>query len=116
MCGCIPGSFAPSGWPVSEIGYGLWGMGGWTGSNDDESMAALERAVALGCTFFDTALAYGKGKSEQLLGRVLADHRDKRLIVATKIPPENMRWPALPSTRSMTCSPPITFADRPRRA
>jgi len=82
--------------PVSEIGYGLWGMGGWSGSNDDESIAALERAVELGCTFFDTALAYGQGKSEQLLGRVLARHRDKRLVVATKIPPGNLRWPALP--------------------
>ncbi|HUL73326.1 MAG TPA: aldo/keto reductase, partial [Vicinamibacterales bacterium] len=50
----------------------------------------------LGCTFFDTALAYGQGKSEQLLGRVLARHRDKRLVVATKIPPGNLRWPALP--------------------
>ncbi len=82
--------------PVSEVGFGLWGMGGWTGSNDEESVAALERAVALGCTFFDTALAYGQGKSEQLLGRVLAHHRDKTLIVATKIPPGNLKWPALP--------------------
>ena len=81
--------------PVSEIGFGLWGMGGWTGSNDDESVAALERAVALGCTFFDTALAYGQGKSEQLLGRVLANHRDNTLVVATKIPPANLKWPAL---------------------
>ena len=81
--------------PVSEVGFGLWGMGGWSGSNDDESSAALERAVELGCTFFDTALAYGQGKSEQLLGRVLARHRDKHLIVATKIPPGNGRWPAL---------------------
>jgi len=80
---------------VSEVGFGLWGMGGWSGSNDDESIAALERAVDLGCTFFDTALAYGQGKSEQLLGRVLARHRDKRLIVATKIPPGNLKWPAL---------------------
>lgn len=81
--------------PVSEVGFGLWGMGGWSGSNDDESVAALERAVDLGCTFFDTALAYGQGKSEQLLGRVLARHRDKRLIVATKVPPANLKWPAL---------------------
>ncbi len=82
--------------PVSEVGFGLWGMGGWTGSDDDESIAALERAVALGCTFFDTALAYGQGKSEQLLGRVLKHHRDKTLVVATKIPPGNGKWPALP--------------------
>ena len=88
--------FGRLGWPVSEIGYGLWGMGGWSGSNDDESVAALERSIALGCTFFDTALAYGNGKSEQLLARVLANHRGHNLRVATKIPPLNGRWPALP--------------------
>jgi aryl-alcohol dehydrogenase-like predicted oxidoreductase len=89
--------FGRLGWPVSEVGYGLWGMGGWSGSNDDESIASLERAVALGCTFFDTALAYGMGKSEQLLAPVLSRHRDKGLIVATKIPGKNLKWPALPS-------------------
>ena len=86
--------FGRLGWPVSEVGYGLWGMGGWTGSDDAESIAALERSIALGCTFFDTALVYGMGKSEQLLGQVLARHRDDKLIVATKIPPKNMKWPA----------------------
>jgi len=89
-------AFGRVGWPVSEIGYGLWGMGGWTGSNDDASIAALERSLALGCTFFDTALAYGNGRSEKLLGQVLARHRGERPIVATKIPPKNLRWPALP--------------------
>jgi aryl-alcohol dehydrogenase-like predicted oxidoreductase len=89
-------TFGRLGWPVSEIGYGLWGMGGWSGSNDEESMAALDRSIALGCTFFDTALAYGNGKSEQLLGRVLARHHGGTLHVATKIPPLNGRWPALP--------------------
>ena len=88
-------TFGRLGWPVSEIGYGLWGMGGWTGSNDEESITALERAIALGCTFFDTALAYGQGKSERLLGEVLAGHRDKKLTIATKIPPMNMKWPAV---------------------
>ena len=83
-------------WPVSEIGYGLWGMGGWSGSDDDESVRALERAIELGCTFFDTALAYGNGKSEQLLGSVLGRHRDKPIVVATKIPPKNLKWPARP--------------------
>jgi len=91
--------FGRLGWPVSEVGYGLWGMGGWTGSNDDESIAALDRAVELGCTFFDTALAYGNGKSEQLLAPVLKRHAAKPLIVATKIPPKNLRWPALPEYR-----------------
>ena len=82
---------------MSEVGYGLWGMGGWSGSNDDESLAALERAIEKGCTFFDTALAYGNGRSEQLLGRVLAHRRDVRVVVATKIPPKNLKWPALAS-------------------
>src|SRR6187401_3569544 len=87
-------AFGRLGWPVSEIGYGLWGMGGWSGSDDAESLASLERSIALGCTFFDTALAYGNGKSEQLLGQVLARHRDKTLRIATKVPPKNLKWPA----------------------
>ena len=87
--------FGRLGWPVSEVGYGLWGMGGWSGSDDVESMASLERSIELGCTFFDTALAYGNGKSEQLLAQVLARHRDTTLRVATKVPPKNGRWPAL---------------------
>jgi aryl-alcohol dehydrogenase-like predicted oxidoreductase len=69
-------------------------MGGWSGSDDSESLAALERSVELGCTFFDTALAYGNGKSEQLLAQVLAHHRNKTLRVATKVPPKNGKWPA----------------------
>jgi aryl-alcohol dehydrogenase-like predicted oxidoreductase len=88
-------SFGRTGWSVSEIGYGMWGMGGWSGSNDEESLAALERAIELGCNFFDTAWVYGLGKSEKLLGQVLRNHRHRQLIVATKIPPKNMRWPAL---------------------
>src|SRR6187402_1842695 len=90
-------TFGRLGWPVSEIGYGLWGMGGWSGSNDDLSIEALQRSMELGCTFFDTALVYGNGKSEQLLGRVLKNHRrNTALRIATKVPPLNMRWPAVP--------------------
>jgi aryl-alcohol dehydrogenase-like predicted oxidoreductase len=89
--------FGRLGWPVSEMGYGLWGMGGWSGSDDTESLTALERAIELGCTFFDTALAYGNGKSEQLWGQALARHRGAPLITATKIPPKNLKWPALAS-------------------
>jgi aryl-alcohol dehydrogenase-like predicted oxidoreductase len=74
-------------------------MGGWSGSDDRESIAALERSIELGCTFFDTALAYGDGKSEQLLGQVLARHRGEPLVVATKIPPKNRQWPARPDYR-----------------
>jgi len=85
-----------TGWQVSEIGYGMWGMGGWTGSDDDESVRALQRAVELGCNFFDTAWVYGQGHSEELLGQLLRSHRDKRLYVATKVPPKNFRWPSRP--------------------
>ncbi len=80
--------------PVSEIGYGMWGMGGWTGSDDEESARALDRAFALGCTFFDTAWVYGLGKSERLLGEALRRNVGHTAIVATKIPPKNMQWPA----------------------
>lgn len=83
---------ARTGWEISEIGYGMWGLGGWTGSDDAETMRALEESVALGCNFFDTAWAYGAGHSETLLGRLLKAHPDKRLYVATKVPPKNQRW------------------------
>ena len=87
-------TFGRTGWPVSEVGYGMWGMAGWTGSDDDESRRSLDRAVELGCTFFDTAWAYGEGRSEQLLGELLARRRETRIYVATKIPPKNRKWPA----------------------
>ena len=86
-------TFGRTGWQVSEIGYGMWGMAGWTGSDDQESLQALERAIALGCNFFDTAWAYGQGKSETLLGEALRAHRGTTARVATKIPPKNMKWP-----------------------
>ena len=71
-------------------------MAGWTGSEDEESLASLDRAVALGCNFFDTARASGDGHSEQLLGKLLKRHSGTRLYSATKIPPKNRRWPARP--------------------
>ena len=88
--------FGRLGWQVSEIGYGMWGMAGWTGSDDDQSRASLGRAIELGCNFFDTAWAYGDGHSERLLGETLRRHQGRRLYVATKIPPKNRRWPAKP--------------------
>lgn len=60
--------FGRPGWKVSEIGYGMWGMGGWTNSKEDESLSSLQGAVDLGCNFFDT-YAYGDGRSEGLLGQ-----------------------------------------------
>ena len=80
---------------VSEIGYGAWGIGGseWIGAEDDESVQALERAIDLGLTFVDTALAYGRGHSEQLVGQVVRG-RSETVHVATKVPPKNRMWPA----------------------
>lgn len=86
-----------TGWQVSEVGYGMWGMAGWTGSDDEESLRSLDRAIELGCNFFDTAWAYGEGHSERLLGATLKRHAKRRLYVATKIPPKNRTWPAKPS-------------------
>ena len=84
----------------------MWGMGGWTGSDDDESLRALDRAFALGCNFFDTAWVYGLGKSETLLGQALRSHADAKAIVATKIPPKNMKWPAKAEYPIGECYPP----------
>jgi aryl-alcohol dehydrogenase-like predicted oxidoreductase len=75
-------------WEVSEIGYGMWGMAGWTGSDDEESFRSLQLAVDMGCNFFDTAWGYGKGKSESLLGQIVRANKDKKLYTATKMPPK----------------------------
>ena len=91
--------FGRAGWSVSEIGYGMWGMGGWSGSDDEESLRSLQRAVDAGCNFFDTAWAYGEGHSESLLGQLVRANPDKKLYTASKIPPRNRRWP---SRRSFT--------------
>ena len=84
---------------VSEIGYGAWGIGGamWQGSKDDESIRALHRAIDLGINFIDSALVYGEGHSENLIGKVLKE-RKEQISVASKIPPKNMQWPARSST------------------
>jgi aryl-alcohol dehydrogenase-like predicted oxidoreductase len=86
-------TFGRTGWQVGELGYGMWGMAGWTGSDDAESLASLELSVANAVNFFDTAQAYGDGHSETLLGRLLAAHPG-RPIAATKVPPMNRQWPS----------------------
>jgi aryl-alcohol dehydrogenase-like predicted oxidoreductase len=80
---------------VSEIGYGAWGIGGtqWGGADDDESLQALHRAIDRGVNFIDTALAYGGGRSERLVGQVVRE-RSETVYVATKVPPKNGIWPA----------------------
>jgi aryl-alcohol dehydrogenase-like predicted oxidoreductase len=111
--------FGKTGWNVSEIGYGMWGLAGWTGSDDKETLDSLQRSVDLGCNFFDTAWAYGDGRSEQILGQILRNNPQggpsKTLYTATKIPPKNRKWP---STRQMTledCYPPeyiVEYVDK----
>jgi aryl-alcohol dehydrogenase-like predicted oxidoreductase len=85
-----------TGFAVSDVACGLWGMSGWSGSDDAESLHALQVAVDLGCNFFDTAWAYGDGKSDGFLGKVLAANPGKRIYSASKIPPKNRQWPAQP--------------------
>jgi aryl-alcohol dehydrogenase-like predicted oxidoreductase len=82
---------------VSDISYGLWGMSGWSGSDDVASLQGLQTSVDLGCNFFDTAWAYGDGKSDGMLGETLARNKTKRLYSASKIPPMNEMWPAKPT-------------------
>ncbi len=80
---------------VSEVGYGAWGIGGvqWRGGDDEESKRALNLAIDQGLNFIDTALAYGDGHSEKLVGEV-ARARQERIYLASKVPPKNLEWPA----------------------
>jgi aryl-alcohol dehydrogenase-like predicted oxidoreductase len=98
--------FGRKDWQVSEIGYGMWGMAGWTGSDDDQSLESLQTAIDLGLNFFDTAWAYGDGHSEKLLGKILRQNPDKRLFTATKIPPKNRIWPSRREFSLEDCYPP----------
>jgi aryl-alcohol dehydrogenase-like predicted oxidoreductase len=84
-----------TGLKVSEIGFGAWGIGqtAWVGAKDDESLKALNKAIDLGLNFIDTALGYGNGHSERLVGQVVRE-RSETVYVATKIPPKNLEWPA----------------------
>jgi aryl-alcohol dehydrogenase-like predicted oxidoreductase len=86
--------FGRTGWEVSEIGYGMWGLAGWTGNDDKEIERSLDLAVDSGCNFFDSAWGYGSGKSEKILGKLIKRHTGKKLYAATKIPPKNFKWPS----------------------
>jgi len=89
-----------TGLEVGELGFGTWGIGNtsWIGADDDVSVAALKAAKDSGITFFDTALVYGRGHSEQLLARVFG--KSKEIVLASKAPPKYMLWPA-PSGRPL---------------
>jgi aryl-alcohol dehydrogenase-like predicted oxidoreductase len=103
---------------ISDIASGLWGMGGWSGSDDKQSLEALQLSIDFGSNFFDTAWAYGEGKSDGLLGQTIAKNKDKRLYTASKIPPRNGGWPALPSYKYHDVFPPdhvFKYADLIRK-
>jgi len=109
-----------TGFDVSEIAHGLWGMGSWPDSNDQQSRQSLRLATEQGCTFFDSAWAYGDGKADGLLGELLhADgNHGNRLYAASKIPPLNRRWPASPRDSYHDVFPPehvFRYADLIRR-
>jgi aryl-alcohol dehydrogenase-like predicted oxidoreductase len=98
--------FGRTGWQISDVGYGMWGMGDWKDSDDAESLVSLQLAVDLGCNFYDTAWAYGAGKSERLLGELLRRNPGVRLYTATKIPPKNRKWPSRREFSLEDCFPP----------
>jgi aryl-alcohol dehydrogenase-like predicted oxidoreductase len=79
---------------VGEIGFGAWGIGKsmWVGAEDEVSLRALQKSRDAGVNFFDTALAYGMGHSERLLGRAFG--KSPEVIIASKVPPKNYVWPA----------------------
>jgi aryl-alcohol dehydrogenase-like predicted oxidoreductase len=103
-------------WEVSEVGYGMWGMGGWTGSEDEQSLQSLQYAVDQGCNFFDTAWAYGEGHSERLLGQILRRNPALKLYTATKIPPKNLKWPSRRNFSLDDCYPPDHIEDYVHRS
>lgn len=95
--------FGRLGWQVSEVGYGMWGIaggeGGWSGADDATGQEALEESIRSGCNFFDTAWIYGRGHSEELLGKLLEQHPEEQPYIATKIPPKDRKWPSTRDSR-----------------
>lgn len=87
-----------TGLEVSEIGFGTWGVGAdaWKGGTDSDSLAAMHRAIELGVNFLDTAIVYGSGHSENLVGQIKREHPE--VLIATKINPANWEWPAKDTT------------------
>jgi aryl-alcohol dehydrogenase-like predicted oxidoreductase len=92
-------TFGRTGVSVSEIGFGAWAIGGsWGEQKESDSVAALHRALDLGCTLIDTAAGYGNGRSERIIGKVLKE-RKETVFVATKTPPSPGPWPPTPYCR-----------------
>ena len=78
-------SLGRTGWDISEMGFGAWGIGGdaWGKTDDTEAISALHKAIDLGVNFIDTADVYGDGHSEQLIAQVRKQHGEK-VFIATK--------------------------------
>lgn len=109
-------NFGKSGLKVSEIGHGLWGVGDWPGTDDKESLQSMQLSLDLGCNFYDTAAAYGDGHSEKLLGKLIKNNPGKEIIVATKVPPKNDRWPANPKDKLEDVFPKQHIIDYTKRS
>jgi aryl-alcohol dehydrogenase-like predicted oxidoreductase len=103
-------AFGQTGRTVSALGVGTWGMGGgiggWTGADDAQSAVVLQAAVEAGITFFDSALVYGAGHSDELLGALARANPAAEFFLASKIPPRNREWPARPDSRIRDVFPP----------
>ncbi|MGA7674619.1 MAG: aldo/keto reductase [Rhizomicrobium sp.] len=111
--------FGKTGFEVSEIGHGLWGMGGWSDANDEVSRASLRLSIEGGCTFFDSAFAYGKGRSDSLIGEIAREYPHRSLVLASKIPPADGKWPSSPKSPLHTVFPRahvVEYAEKIRRA
>ena len=108
-----------TGFDVSEIGHGLWGMGSWSDADDNASRAALRLSIERGCTFFDSAFVYGNGRSDNLIGGIAREYPQRPLVLASKIPPANGQWPSSPKNRLGAVFPRahvIEYAETIRRA
>src|SRR5438876_8610170 len=110
-------TFGRTGWKISEIGFGAWAIGGsWGPQADEDSLAALHRALDLGCNFIDTAQGYGDGRSERLIGQALRARSAKNIYVATKIPPAPGPWPPAPYDRADERYPETYLRERVERS
>ena len=121
----------PRGPEVSELGFGAWGLGGaageqehggtgrpprgWVGTDERESVRALEIALERGVSFIDTALGYGGGRSEQIVGEAVRIFGGE-VFVATKVPPMNGLFPAPPGLQPDKVFPADWIRDCARRS
>ena len=111
-------TFGRMNWQVSEIGFGAWAIGGdaWGPQKDEDSLQALNLALDLGVNFIDTAQGYGKGHSEELIGKILKERGEKigggKIKIATKIPPTPGNWPPFPEDKIQERFPETYLRDR----